>query len=69
VDNRLKQDSYSLINAQLTWTDLSEKFGVELWIRNLSDEDYSVFSVSEATNDGYAPGVPRTYGVGVFANF
>lgn len=62
IDNVLRVDSYSLFNASATWTSLDEKFKVQLWGKNLTDEEYEsdlvtlVFPI-------YIPANPRTFGV------
>ncbi|HVR89839.1 MAG TPA: TonB-dependent receptor [Novosphingobium sp.] len=63
-NNRLRQGSYHLVNASLTWTDPQERFDVQAFVRNISDTQYFVFG-AEAGNDVYSPGAPRTYGVTV----
>ena len=51
-----------LFNASATWTSLDEKFKVQLWGKNLTDEEYEsdlvtlVFPI-------YIPANPRTFGV------
>lgn len=70
VDNRVKEDAYGLLSAKVVWTALNEQYGIELWGKNLTDEEYSSFTVSEdGLGDTYAPAPPRTYGVNVFLNF
>jgi iron complex outermembrane recepter protein len=70
VDNRVKEDAYGLLSAKIVWTALNEQYGIELWGKNLTDEEYSSFTVSEdGLGDTYAPAPPRTYGANVFFNF
>lgn len=61
------QGSYTIANAYVTWTDASDRWQVQLYGRNLSDELYKQ-SVVRATSligtlDFWGP--PRTYGINV----
>lgn len=62
-DNRLKQGSYHLINASITWTEPGERVSVQAFIRNLGNEFYFVSAANGGGNDVQVPGAPRTYGV------
>jgi len=68
-DNRLRQPSYHLINAQLYLSMSDDRYRVKLWGRNLNNAAYAVSLASQANGDyiQYAP--PRTYGVTVEAKF
>lgn len=66
ADNRLKQPSYSLVDAGLKWTPpgAEDRYTVRLWVKNITKEKYYV---SEAQSDGARgpsalPGAPRTFG-------
>lgn len=50
----LSQDSYSLANLNLVWTAPSDRYSVELYATNLTDEDYII----DAGNTGDAFGIP-----------
>lgn len=66
-DNRIKQEAYDLVNAQLTWKP-DDTYRIRLWARNLFDKKYySAFSTS--LGDAGSAGSPRTYGVSVGVNF
>ncbi|MET0987646.1 MAG: TonB-dependent receptor, partial [Steroidobacteraceae bacterium] len=81
IDNRLKESSYGLLNGQISWQSSDEHWGVSLWGRNITDEEYSMFSVSQAScgascatnpfgiGDQYSPAAPRTYGVDLSFKF
>ncbi|MET0657126.1 MAG: TonB-dependent receptor [Steroidobacteraceae bacterium] len=70
ADNRVKQPSYTLVNAQVSLTTLDEKWRVRLWSRNLTDEEYYItVSTSAGFGDAGAPGAPREYGVGLTYRF
>ncbi|HIP50972.1 MAG TPA: TonB-dependent receptor [Campylobacterales bacterium] len=66
-----KSDSYNLLNSSLNYND--GEFGVSLWARNLTDEDYQTrgFSFGNNPSKSYATetftqqGMPRTFGVTV----
>ena len=61
-NNRLSQRPYHLVNASVTWTLPHRNFDVQLFVRNLTKTQYFVLG-TEATNDVYSPGAPRTYGI------
>ena len=81
IDNRLVEPSYGLLNGQLFWQTPDERWGVSVWGRNITDEEYSMFSVAQAScgaacgvnpfgiGDQYAAGAPRTWGVEVNFKF
>lgn len=59
--NRTSQEPYHLVNASVTWTTPKKDFDVQVFVRNLTKSRYFLLA-SEAANDVYSPGVPRTYG-------
>lgn len=70
--NRLKQDSYTLLGAAATWTSADRRWDVMLWGRNLTDE--KVFSAGNPTagpsgGDSMSPRPPRTFGVRAGVHF
>ena len=62
IDNRLVEPSYGLLNGQLFWQTPDERWGVSVWGRNITDEEYSMFSVAQASC-GAACGV-NPFGIG-----
>ncbi|MET0656939.1 MAG: TonB-dependent receptor [Steroidobacteraceae bacterium] len=68
-ENRLPQDSYSLVNAQIRWLSPDERYNVKLWANNLLDKKYTIFGNTEALGDQLAPAPPRTYGITVGFDF
>lgn len=62
-DNRLKQNSFHLVNASITWN-ATERTSLQLFGRNLAGE-YYFSSAAEGTggNDVHLPAAPRTYGI------
>ena len=67
-ENRTEEDSYSLVNAQVTWTSLEESWYVRLFVNNLTDEEYSQFGISSQFGDFISASEPRTWGVKVGVN-
>jgi iron complex outermembrane recepter protein len=68
-ENRTEQDSYEVVNAQVTWTSLEETYYVRIYGNNLTDEEYGVFGISSEVADFLSAAAPRTYGVRVGVNF
>ena len=68
-DNVGFQAPYGLVNATLSWTDLTKRYSIKLWGRNLGNTYYAT-SLLEA-NQGLVEslGAPRTYGVTLGVNF
>jgi iron complex outermembrane receptor protein len=68
--NVLMTPSYTLYNANVTWTSPSGAFSVNAFGRNLGDEEYLLTSFfTDAFGVLQFPGAPRTYGVQVRYNF
>jgi iron complex outermembrane receptor protein len=67
-DNIAREDGYELLNASLELRPVS-KYGVELWVRNLTDTDYAVQKLTTSTGTTIALGAPRTYGVNLKFDF
>jgi iron complex outermembrane receptor protein len=65
VSNRLTEDAYGLLNAQVRWTPAAyENFSITLFGQNITDEKYSMISYAQPPfGDTYAAGVPALYGV------
>ena len=64
----VSQDSYTVVNARLTWTSANDGFSFGVWANNLFDEDYytevlesGAFNPQLVAQGYVAP--PRTYGV------
>lgn len=61
---RLKQSSYGVLNATLYWSSADERYGVNLFGRNLGDKEYATYAVGQDfIGDHYAAAPPRTYGL------
>ncbi len=68
--DRLNVDAWDLLHAALAY-ELNDKYEVELWVRNLTDEDHEVLYVDI---EGFGFDMvnftdPRTWGVTLRANF
>ena len=62
-NNRLRQGSYHLVNAAITWTPPQSRFSVQVFGRNLTGTYYYVGGGDgSGGNDFGIPGAPRTYG-------
>lgn len=66
--NRVEQDAYTLVNAQLTWISPQHRYRVSLWGQNLTDETYVIYGNTTGTGDSAAYGRPITYGISVSAS-
>ena len=60
---RLKQAPYGLVNAQIAWRSLTDRFGVRVYGRNLLDERYFTNRVSASGGDTHASAAPLTAGI------
>ncbi len=69
VDNRLAQDAYSLVNAELSWKPLNSKWSFAAFARNIGNTEYSVYTTGGTNGDLYAPAAPRTSGVSAEYSF
>ena len=66
-----RMDSYSLVNARITWLPPSESWELALWGKNLGDESYSRINNRNFLQSARTIwGAPRTYGISFtwFAN-
>jgi iron complex outermembrane receptor protein len=68
-DNRIRQDSYDLVNVTLQWTSPDDRFRAKVFARNLFDEEYYIDVQESVFGDFGTPGSPRTYGVSVGVSF
>lgn len=67
--NRQMQDSYSVVNAQVTWEHPDNGFYIRGYANNLTDEEYSNFSLTSALGDFTTSAAPFTYGVKLGMSF
>ena len=70
-DDRLSQDGYIMLDANILYRSPDRDFSVNLWVKNLTDELVwaGSFSVSTSRAIGGTLMPPRTYGVTVGYNF
>jgi len=70
-DDRLSQDGYIILDANILYKSPDRDFSVNLWVKNLTDELVwaGSFSVSTSRAIGGTLMPPRTYGVTVGYNF
>jgi iron complex outermembrane recepter protein len=66
---RIKQPSYNLLSAFLSWQSLNDRWLVRLHGENLTDEQYAAFALEQALGDGYASAAPLTYALDVTLHF
>jgi iron complex outermembrane recepter protein len=68
-DGRLVEPSYGRLNGRIYWNSPGDVYKVALWGRNISDEEYSTFTVGQpGFADAYTPAAPRTFGLEVSFN-
>ena len=67
--NRQEQDSYSVVNAQMTWEHPNNGVYLRGFINNIADTEYSNFSLTSALGDFETAAPPRTYGIKAGVNF
>ena len=68
-----KLDSYDLVNFTTEWSHImGSNFDLRFWVRNLLDEDYTIYGSNQSLQFGYASlfyGNPREYGVNLRYSF
>ncbi|NRB40341.1 MAG: TonB-dependent receptor [Pseudomonadales bacterium] len=55
--------AYSLWNLQLQWLSANEQWLTSLWVKNLLDEEYTVFVIPVSDTQTVVPGSPLNYGI------
>lgn len=70
-ENRLRQPSYSLINASVAWNfGTDENWSLRIWGRNLNNARYANQLTAQVNDlDFVNPGDPRTYGATLSVKF
>lgn len=64
-DNRLRQDAYDVLNANVSFTvGAEQRWRVRLFGRNLTDSAYGSYVSAGSLGDLVASAPPRTYGIG-----
>lgn len=67
--NATKQPSYNLINASIGYQPASGGWGVRLWGKNLTQEQYYTAIVPQTYGDTATPAAPRSYGISFNVQF
>ena len=67
--NRQLQESYSVLNAQVTWEHPDNGFSIKGYVNNLTDEEYSNFSLTSALGNFTTAAAPQTYGIKLGKSF
>lgn len=68
-DNRTEQDSYDVLNAELSYTTNDEAWKFRVYGRNILDGEYSYYSQQSTYGDFVSAAPPATYGVAVQYRF
>jgi len=61
--NIRKQGAFALLNATLGWQAESDKWGFRLFGNNLTNREYSIYTVATVYGDAFDAAPPRTYGI------
>lgn len=69
VDNRLKQPSFAILNARVSWIAPSERWRLIAYGENLTNERTMMYVREAVVGDFASFSKPRTYGIGVAVNF
>ena len=67
--NRLKEDSYVLLNSEIAYVFPDGNFRIALWGRNLANELYALYKPESAAGDSVAYARPRSFGVSAKLEF
>lgn len=68
TENRLRQEKYGILNGAIEYR-IDDRWGVELWGRNLTDTRYFALRSSSSTGAYASFAAPRTYGIDVKFDF
>lgn len=67
--NNYKHDAYTLVNAKAGWSTMDDKYRIEVWGRNLTDELYYLYATPTTASYGGSSQRPRTYGITLSRKF
>jgi iron complex outermembrane receptor protein len=67
--NAYPEPSHSVVNASLTFRPPSKGWSLQLWGKNLSNEEIRAAGLSRLEGEMSAPAAPRTYGLTVTAHY
>lgn len=68
----LREKAYGLLNARIAYTDQNEKWSAAVFVRNLADQYYRVYSFDTSGDFGAledVPGTPRWFGASISYNW
>jgi iron complex outermembrane recepter protein len=68
-DGRLYEKAHTLLNATVGWRAPSDRWGIHLTGRNLTNVVYAIDKESTATGDYLSPADPRTYDISLDMKF
>lgn len=63
VDPHVRQKSYGLLNASISWTSPNDRFTLRAFGENLLDEVYYLYIIQTANSDAGSYARPREYGL------
>jgi len=69
ADNRLKQASYGVLNAFVSFGKIDDDLVLKVWGKNLTNKLYAAFIASQTNGDFAEWAPPRTYGVTISKKF
>jgi iron complex outermembrane receptor protein len=69
ADNRLSTNPYAVVNTSLSWNNATGKYGVQLWVHNLFDQQYYANRTETSIGDIQYLAPPRMFGVTVSSKF
>jgi iron complex outermembrane receptor protein len=69
VANRLRQGTYTTLNANLAWRPPGSKLEYSIWGRNLTDRVYEIQSADSAGGDAVSFAEPRAAGIKIQLKF
>lgn len=61
--NIRRESAYSVVNATVGWFAPKSRYGVELFVQNLTKANYAEALVAHDPGDQFAPNLPRTFGI------
>jgi iron complex outermembrane receptor protein len=67
--NQLRQPTYSLYNLSIGWMNLTERFGIRLWGKNLGGAKYYSSASTSTLGELFSPAPPRAYGGTISVRF
>ncbi len=68
----IKSDAHWISNAMVTWESVDEKLGVDVWMKNIGNDDSYIYGINARGGFGYdyhVVGLPRRFGVDLTYRF